>query len=105
MKRQPESELKSNIVKWLNLQKDTFAWSQITIGIPDGRGGYRRNPNKGAADICFVKCGKAGAMEVKMEKGKVSPEQRAWLEAFDAAGGKAYVVREFGDAASVWKEI
>jgi len=105
MKRQRESELKSTIVKWLNLQPETFAYTNITIGIPNGVGGYRRNQNRGAADICGVKGGRAFAIEVKTEKGKLSEYQQNWLGKFDAAGGYACIVREFGDAAEAWKEI
>jgi hypothetical protein len=38
------------------------------------------------------------SLEVKAERGRVSPEQRQWLEAVQAAGGIAGVVRSVEDA-------
>ena len=105
MKRQLESELKTAIMKWLRIQPNTFVWTNITIGIPNGRGGFRFNFNRGAADICGVKNGRAFAFEVKTVKGKLSPNQEEWLKSFDSAGGYACVVRDFGSAAEAWKEV
>jgi len=41
---------------------------------------------------------------VKAERGRVSPEQRQWLEAVQAAGGIAGVVRSVEEAERVLRE-
>ena len=38
------------------------------------------------------------SLEVKAERGRVSPEQRQWLEAVQAAGGIAGVARSVEEA-------
>ena len=44
------------------------------------------------------------SLEVKAERGRVSPEQRQWLEAVQAAGGIAGVVRSVEEAERVLRE-
>jgi len=61
---------------------DLIGWRTITI-TPD---------MVGQAVAVFT------SLEVKAERGRVSPEQRQWLEAVQAAGGIAGVVRSVEDA-------
>lgn len=106
--RQPESVLKSEILDWLNRQSDTFAFPVRTTGIPDGRGGFRKNPNKGVADIIGVKNGKAFAIEVKRDETarKNTPShQIEFLQNFADAKGAAVIVDTIEDAKMFYLEV
>lgn len=52
---------------------------------------------KGTADMLGVLNGKAIAIEAKTDDGKQSPEQRAFQEAWEKAGGKYVVARSVED--------
>lgn len=106
MKPQKESDIQKVILQWLTLQPNTFAFRVQSTGVPIGvTGKFRKNHNKGIADIQIVKNGKSGAFEVKSEKGRIEPHQREWLEKFAKAGGAAFVVRSLEDAIESYNEI
>ena|SRR3990167_2957474 len=103
--KRKEGDIKKAIFEWLKIQPSTFVWVNHTTGVPDGNGGFRFNSQKGIADICGVKSGRAFAFEVKTEKGKANPHQEEWLKRFDGAGGYACIVRSLGDAQEAFLEI
>jgi hypothetical protein len=45
------------------------------------------------------------AIEIKTERGRVSPEQRAWLDALEAAGWRVYITRGLGQTLDTLKEL
>lgn len=104
-----ESEIKSAILKWLNLQPRTFAWTNFTTGVParmvQGKLIFRKNPSAGMPDIGGVKKGRAFALEVKLPDEKAKDHQVKWMQDFDRAGGFAAVVRSLDDAIEAWREI
>jgi len=56
-------------------------------------GGWRtavQGNAKGFPDLVLVRPGQLLVAELKTERGKLSPEQREWLAAFEAAGVPAY---------------
>jgi hypothetical protein len=60
-----ESLIRKEIRDWLDTQ-GVFCWPNLTVGIPDGQGAYRKHPMPGIADICGVlPNGRALAIEVK----------------------------------------
>jgi hypothetical protein len=58
----------------------------------------------GSADLVGVACGMFIAFEVKAPKGRVSPEQVAWLAEVRMFGGVAGVVRGVEEAAGLVEE-
>ena len=54
---------------------------------------YARRTSKGFPDIVAIRHTRVLFLEVKSERGKVSPEQKTWLNALKATGNEAYVLR------------
>jgi hypothetical protein len=75
--------------------KGVYAWRQNQGAIPLKDGGYRRFVGlKGVSDILGVlDGGRVLAVEVKKPGGKLSREQKAFLDAVRERGGLALVVR------------
>ncbi len=106
MKPRKESDIQKAILEWLNLQPNTFAFRVQSTGVPIGvTGKFRKNHNKGIADIILTKGGKSAAFEVKSEKGRVEPHQKEWLERFASAGGHSFIVRSVEDCIEAFNEI
>jgi len=104
--KRPESEIKKEILKYLNAQYCTFAFSVPTTGIPDGKGGFRKNQNRGCSDIIGCKHGKFFALEVKRPGGIATELQRSFLARVDMQGaGYAAIVYSLDDAREAWEEI
>jgi hypothetical protein len=94
----PENRVKAEVLKYLKLRQ-IKAWSNPS-------GAVRIRPNKfmsfglkGSADILgCLPDGRFLAVEVKAAHGRLSPEQRQFLEDIKALGGLAVMVRG-------WKEL
>lgn len=61
------------------------------------RGYYMHLAPKGTADLLGVYKGRAIAVEAKTDDGKQSPEQRAFQQAWEKAGGKYVIARSVED--------
>ena len=72
-------------------------------GVPlhDGSGRYRPGPTRGVSDVHIILDGKAGWIEVKSDKGRLSDAQAEFLAAVERAGGIAIVARSAKDVESV----
>ena len=96
-----ESEIRKEIRDWLDAQ-GVFCWPNLTVGIPDGQGGYRKHPMPGIADICGVlPNGRALAIEVKKPGSQTHKDhlitQMKFMGRVNACGGLgffAYSLRE-----------
>jgi len=82
------------------------------IGTPLHKAGktiYRPSTNKGMADIhATVLVGDIPVsvwLEVKTKKGRLSPNQKAFQESVEAAGGFYYVVRSIDDFDDAYEEV
>lgn len=53
---------------------------------------------KGSADLVGIVDGRFVALEIKTERGRVSPEQQVWLDLVNARGGYGAVVRSTDEA-------
>ena len=99
-----EAEIQRDVLNYLNLLPNIFAWKQATTGTYDPRAGIFRKLSgfsiKGVSDILgFVSPnGRGLAIEVKKPGGKVSPEQNAFLSKVKRMGGIAGVVYSLDDA-------
>lgn len=100
MGKQPEGIIQKAILSYLK-RKGIKAWSNKTQGTWDPRGFYRRNKTeKGIADILGVlpPNGRFLAIEVKTRTGKVTVEQRTFLDIVADFGGLAFVARSLEEA-------
>jgi penicillin-binding protein-related factor A (putative recombinase) len=93
-----EKQIESDILKWLNLQHDTFAFKINTVGIFDVKKGiFRKNLNPyvhlGTSDILGVCQGRMFAIEVKTPKRlkDVTDAQRRFLDQVRLKGGLGIV--------------
>jgi VRR-NUC domain-containing protein len=102
MKPATESALVTACLQLLAL-RGVFAWrnNQGVIPSPDGR--YRRFRGlRGVSDIIGVLAdGRFLALEVKLPGGRLTPEQKAFIDAIQSRGGVAGVVRSMDELARV----
>jgi hypothetical protein len=100
MKDQTESQLVSACLAWLQLHR-VLAWRSNNAGIFDpARRCFRGFRGlKGVSDILGIlpPAGRLLAVECKGRRGRLSPEQKAFLRAVTEAGGLALVVRDLGE--------
>lgn len=99
-----ESDIQKQIIQWLHL-KNVFAWVNKTQGTFDPyKRVFRRNTTKkGISDIIGVlPDGRFLAIEVKTSTGRVSPEQKEFIETVQKNEGIAFVARNLE---SVIKEL
>ena len=84
------------ILDYLALKKH-FCWRNNGGAFKTDRGGFYRVGTPGAPDIICVIEGQFVGIEVKDEKGKLNPNQVAFKERLEAAGGKYVVARSVDD--------
>ena len=101
--KETEAQIQKAIMQWGQYKKVLMHRINV-IGTPlhkDGLTVYRPSTNKGMADIhatVLVEGIPVSVwLEVKTKKGKLSPNQKAFQESIEAAGGFYYVVRSIED--------
>jgi len=83
-----------------------FAWRANTVGVFDPvRRIYRTAPKKGVSDVLGCFHGLFIAVEVKIAKDTLSPEQEGFIESINHAGGHAFVVHTFDEFVETWRAI
>lgn len=91
--KKTEKTIESEILHWLNSQKDCFAFKVNTVGIWDEQAQCYRNTGlftlKGTSDILGIWKGKPLAIEVKNDHGQLSTEQHAFINKYRLLGGIA----------------
>jgi len=97
-----EQEIKNSILDYLSWKRECFVWPNDSVGIYDPiRKIYRKKNSKfhirGVSDILGIFRERALAIEVKTQKGKVSPEQLEFISKFNKSGGIAFVARSVED--------
>lgn len=100
----PERQVQNAICQYLSLKKNIIFWVNKTQGTFDPiRKTFRSNKDpyfrKGISDICgvFTKTGRAFFIEVKSKKGRLSPEQRDFIEDMSNSNAIAFVARSIED--------
>jgi len=83
-----EAAITKQIMDWLRKQPDVFAWK--AVGSTFSR--------RGIPDICGSVGSSALWLEVKTEKGKVSPSQRVVHAEILRSGSLVWIVRSLDDA-------
>lgn len=69
------------------------------------KGLFRTAPKKGVADILACYKGRLIAVEVKIGKDRLSPEQEGFLKNIEHYGGSSCVARTLEDFEDWWKTI
>ena len=106
-----ETEIQSQIIKYLNTRDDLFFQRTNNIPVSQMRGGkriFRSLPpgqKKGFPDIVVIKNGIFIGLEVKKPKCYQSKDQKILQKQIEAAGGKYYVVRSLEDVKKGLEEI
>ena len=81
-----EDQEQTTLVKWLDLSRLRFCAIPIRAKDPNHRFyNYRMGVRKGAPDLLLIT--KKGLLFIEMKRikgGKVSPEQREWIDALNA---------------------
>lgn len=83
-------------------------WVNESVGIFDPKRGIFRKKNspyarKGVSDILGIWDGQPLAIEVKSAKGRLSPEQKTFIDDFSARGGIAFVAKSVDEVAAQFK--
>jgi hypothetical protein len=94
----PENRVKAEVMKYLKL-RHIYCWSNPSGAVRIRPGKFMSFGLKGSSDILGVlPGGRFLAVEVKAQGGRLSPEQRQFLETIRGLGGLPLVVRS-------WKEL
>ena len=89
------NELTQQIIRHI-FDNGGFSYRSNTTGIFDPtRGIYRASAKKGVSDVIGVIRGRFIAVEVKIGKDRLSPEQEGFILSVNYAGGYACVVHDF----------
>lgn len=108
MLREPrEKDIQNSILDYLHFwmaanNHKGFFWTNNNVGIYDPASGvYRKNKSphsiKGVSDILGLLNGRFIAIEVKSRLGKLTPEQRIFIDKINVSGGLAFVARSIND--------
>lgn len=102
----PEQQIKNAILDYLALLKGCVYWVTDSVGIWDPvKKIYRKRNSKhhrpGVSDIIACYRGSLVAIEVKSRRGRLTDEQRLFLNQVAAAGGISIVARSVDDVMRV----
>jgi hypothetical protein len=111
MNRREEQSLSNAVMNYLAI-KGILHYKTRTSGVifhrPGGGIGYGKDryavTQRGAADILAWHEGEAYAFELKAPKGKVSPEQKSWIERFNEAKGIGMVIRSLDEVMNIFED-
>lgn len=97
-----ERDIERSILIWLNYQPKTKAWKNKSTGTYDPikkcfRKSHDPFSQKGTSDIIGISNGKMVCIEVKSAKGRLTPEQQAFLSEMTNLGAIAIVARSLTD--------
>jgi len=77
-------------------QQGGYAWRNNSVGIWDAKkGAYRAGAKKGVSDILACWRGYLIAIEVKIGRDRLRPEQEGFLLNINHVGGRAFVAKDF----------
>jgi penicillin-binding protein-related factor A (putative recombinase) len=91
-----EADIQKEIIQYL-WDLGIFCWRNNTLGVFDPMKGKYRKPSKyeilGVSDILGLYKGQFLAIEVKSAKGKLTDNQKDFLQKVEENGGRAFVAR------------
>jgi len=82
-----------------------YAWRASSIGVYDAKiASFRASAKKGVADVLAVlpPAGRLVAIEIKIGKDRLSPEQTGFLENVTHAGGLSFVAHDLAGFEEWW---
>jgi penicillin-binding protein-related factor A (putative recombinase) len=105
-----EREIEQAILTWLNYQPKCKAWKNKSQGTYDPYKKVFRKPSskfteKGTSDILGIWNGKMLCIEVKSAKGRLSPEQKSFLQEMANLGAICLVARSLDAVIDAFSEI
>ncbi len=99
------TELTNKVIDYVYRQGG-YAWRASSVGVFDPkRAMFRTSAKKGVSDILICYRGYLIAVEVKIGKDRLSPEQEGFLKNIEYAGGGAFVATDFDSFLSGWEEF
>jgi len=109
-KNSSEKDVTKDVQQWAALRSKTVRLFRMqTTGIPDGKGGFRTNSEKGAADFLGVyllaKIPVLFAFEIKSPTGKQSGTQKAWQKRAEEFGINYFIIKSFEEAESAIQRL
>jgi hypothetical protein len=101
----PENRVKTEVMKYLKLRR-IYCWSNPFGAVRIRPGKFMSFGKKGSADIIGLLApdGKFLAVETKAPDGRLSPEQREFLEMIEQQGGMAVIARSWTDVDRALRE-
>lgn len=103
--KETEKDIENSILEALQTIKGCKVWKNQSVGIYDPtKKSFRRRSKyqiKGVSDILGIYKGKMLCLEVKTKKGRLSPEQKQFLEEMQALGAATACVRSIPEALAV----
>lgn len=96
-----ETDIQRQIIRWL-YKAGIFCWRNNSMGVFDPKLKIYRKPNgegyiNGVSDILGVVKGKMLAIEVKKPGGRISTEQKEFIERLSSDGHVAFVAYSLDD--------
>ena len=109
-KNSNEKQVTKDVQDWARVRAKTVRLFRIqTTGIPDGKGGFRTNNEKGSPDFLgaylLAKIPILFAFEIKSPTGKQSESQKNWQKQAESFGINYFIIKSWEDAESAIQKI
>ena len=99
------TELTNLVIDFL-YRAGAYPWRASSVGVYDKqRATFRASAKKGVSDVLACYRGRLIAVEIKIGKDKLSPEQTGFIENVRHAGGIAFVATDFEQFKKEWSEV
>ena len=97
------SELTNQIIGFIH-RAGGYAWRANSVGIYDAKKGvHRAGAKKGVSDVLACYRGVLVAIEVKIGKDRLRPEQEGFIANVRHVGGRAFVAKDFQTFTLEWR--
>lgn len=100
-----EKEIQNSVLDYLAILPDCMAWMNHSTAIFDPATKSFRRPSryfrKGTSDVLGIYKGKPLAIEIKSKIGRLTKEQKDFIEEFKRHGGIAFMARSLEDVIQV----
>lgn len=105
-----EKDVTRDVLQWAGIRSKTVRLFRMqTTGIPDGKGGFRTNNEKGAPDFIgayqMAKIPVLFAFEIKSPTGKQSESQKNWQQRAESFGINYFIIKSWEEAESAIQKL
>ena len=95
------TDLTNQIIDYIYRQ-DGYAWRAASTGVYEEKiQRFRTGPKKGVADVLGCHRGRLLAIEIKIGKDRLSPEQEGFIKYIQHTGGLTFIAHDF-ESFKVW---